>query len=140
LTLAVVQVMCEEALCNGLTVENVSDVLILADLHSAEQLKAQVRGEGGTYCFRCLCSELAIYVYSLVLFGANHFLRNFSTTFVFSVHVIYKYSVPEKCPVQYWYLLSVFRIRICIPNANPDPAADKISSKSQKKFISFRVI
>ena len=36
------QVMCEEALCNGLTVENVSDVLILADLHSAEQLKAQV--------------------------------------------------------------------------------------------------
>ena len=39
----IVQVMCEEALCNGLTVENVSDVLILADLHSAEQLKAQVR-------------------------------------------------------------------------------------------------
>ena len=35
--------MCEEALCNGLTVDNVSDVLILADLHSAEQLKAQVR-------------------------------------------------------------------------------------------------
>ena len=33
--------MCEEALCNGLTVENVSEVLILADLHSAEQLKAQ---------------------------------------------------------------------------------------------------
>ena len=35
--------MCEEALCNGLTVENVCDVLILADLHSAEQLKAQVK-------------------------------------------------------------------------------------------------
>ena len=33
--------MCEEALCNSLTVENVSEVLILADLHSAEQLKAQ---------------------------------------------------------------------------------------------------
>lgn len=31
--------MCEEALCSSLTVENVSDVLILADLHSAEQLK-----------------------------------------------------------------------------------------------------
>ena len=43
LTLGTVQVMCEEALCNGLTVENVCDVLILADLHSAEQLKAQVR-------------------------------------------------------------------------------------------------
>ena len=40
--LILVQVMCEEALCNGLTVENVSEVLILADLHSAEQLKAQV--------------------------------------------------------------------------------------------------
>ena len=35
-------VMCEEALYTGLTIDNVSDVLILADLHSAEQLKAQV--------------------------------------------------------------------------------------------------
>merc|ERR1712025_946739 len=35
------KVMCEEALCNSLTVENVSEVLILADLRSAEQLKAQ---------------------------------------------------------------------------------------------------
>ena len=35
------KVMCEEALCNSLTVENVSEVLILADLHSADQLKAQ---------------------------------------------------------------------------------------------------
>lgn len=32
--------MCEEALCTNLTVENVSDVFVLADLHSAEQLKA----------------------------------------------------------------------------------------------------
>ena len=40
--------MCEEALCNGLTVENVCDVLILADLHSAEQLKAQVKFIFGT--------------------------------------------------------------------------------------------
>jgi hypothetical protein len=36
------KVMCEEALCNGLTIDNVSEVLILADLHSADQLKAQV--------------------------------------------------------------------------------------------------
>ncbi|XP_071978340.1 speckle-type POZ protein-like [Engystomops pustulosus] len=35
------KVLCEEALCNSLSVENVADVLILADLHSAEQLKAQ---------------------------------------------------------------------------------------------------
>uniref|UniRef100_A0A3B3SF63 Speckle type BTB/POZ protein like n=1 Tax=Paramormyrops kingsleyae TaxID=1676925 RepID=A0A3B3SF63_9TELE len=35
------KVMCEEALCSSLSVENVADVLILADLHSAEQLKAQ---------------------------------------------------------------------------------------------------
>jgi len=34
------KVMCEEALCNSLTVENVSEILILADLHSADQLKA----------------------------------------------------------------------------------------------------
>ncbi|XP_040827455.1 speckle-type POZ protein-like isoform X3 [Ochotona curzoniae] len=35
------KVMCEEALCSNLTVENVADTLVLADLHSAEQLKAQ---------------------------------------------------------------------------------------------------
>ncbi|XP_024619881.1 speckle-type POZ protein-like isoform X5 [Neophocaena asiaeorientalis asiaeorientalis] len=35
------KVMCEEALCNNLSVENVADTLVLADLHSAEQLKAQ---------------------------------------------------------------------------------------------------
>ena len=35
------KVMCEEALSNSLCVENVSEVLILADRHSAEQLKAQ---------------------------------------------------------------------------------------------------
>jgi len=33
--------MCEESLCSGLSVENAADVLILADLHSADQLKAQ---------------------------------------------------------------------------------------------------
>ena len=43
--------MCEEALCNGLTVENVCDVLILADLHSAEQLKAQVLVTGDCSVF-----------------------------------------------------------------------------------------
>jgi len=32
--------MCEEALCNNLNAENAADTLILADLHSAEQLKA----------------------------------------------------------------------------------------------------
>lgn len=41
------KVMCEEALCNSLTVENVSEVLILADLHSAEQLKEQARTDEG---------------------------------------------------------------------------------------------
>ncbi|CAM9847680.1 speckle-type POZ protein-like [Petromyzon marinus] len=35
------KVMCEEALCLNLSVDNVADTLILADLHSAEQLKAQ---------------------------------------------------------------------------------------------------
>ncbi|XP_053453548.1 speckle-type POZ protein-like isoform X3 [Nycticebus coucang] len=35
------KVMCEEALCSNLSVENVADTLVLADLHSAEQLKAQ---------------------------------------------------------------------------------------------------
>jgi len=34
------KVMCEEALCTSLTVDNVCEVLVLADLHSAEQLKA----------------------------------------------------------------------------------------------------
>jgi speckle-type POZ protein len=33
--------MCEEALCMNLSVETAADTLILADLHSADQLKAQ---------------------------------------------------------------------------------------------------
>ena len=35
------KVMCEDALCSSLSVENAADVLILADLHSADQLKTQ---------------------------------------------------------------------------------------------------
>jgi len=31
--------MCEEALCSSLSVDTASDILILADLHSADQLK-----------------------------------------------------------------------------------------------------
>ncbi|XP_039267485.1 speckle-type POZ protein-like [Styela clava] len=33
------KVMCEESLCTNLSVENVADILILADLHNADQLK-----------------------------------------------------------------------------------------------------
>ena len=33
--------LCEEALCNNLDVDNAADTLILADLHSAAQLKNQ---------------------------------------------------------------------------------------------------
>ena len=33
------KVMCEEALCRNLSIENVCEVLVLADLHSADQLK-----------------------------------------------------------------------------------------------------
>uniref|UniRef100_A0A8C2KH68 Speckle type BTB/POZ protein n=1 Tax=Cyprinus carpio TaxID=7962 RepID=A0A8C2KH68_CYPCA len=35
------KVMCEDALCTSLSVENAAEILILADLHSADQLKTQ---------------------------------------------------------------------------------------------------
>lgn len=35
------KVMCEEALCVNLSVETAAETLILADLHSADQLKTQ---------------------------------------------------------------------------------------------------
>ena len=35
------KVMCEEDLCHSLSIESVSEVLVLADLHNAEQLKQQ---------------------------------------------------------------------------------------------------
>ncbi|KAM9472415.1 speckle-type POZ protein isoform 1-T2 [Salvelinus alpinus] len=35
------KVMCEDALCTSLSVENTAEILILADLHSADQLKTQ---------------------------------------------------------------------------------------------------
>ncbi|KAA0201806.1 hypothetical protein HAZT_HAZT011536 [Hyalella azteca] len=44
------KVMCEEALCTNLSTENVADVLILADLHSADQLKAQAIDFINTCC------------------------------------------------------------------------------------------
>ena len=34
------KVMCEEALCSNLVIDNVAEILVLADLHSADQLKA----------------------------------------------------------------------------------------------------
>ena len=36
-----VKVTCEDALCGNLSVENTAEILILADLHSADQLKTQ---------------------------------------------------------------------------------------------------
>lgn len=39
--LSSLQVMCEQALCLNLTHENACETLILADLHSADQLKQQ---------------------------------------------------------------------------------------------------
>jgi len=44
------KVMCEEALCSSLSTDNVADVLILADLHSADQLKAQAIDYINTCC------------------------------------------------------------------------------------------
>ncbi|KAG1682116.1 Protein roadkill [Nymphon striatum] len=35
------KVMCEEALCSNMTIDTAAEVLMLADLHSADQLKAQ---------------------------------------------------------------------------------------------------
>lgn len=35
------KVMCEDALCTSLSVDNAAEILILADLHSADQLKTQ---------------------------------------------------------------------------------------------------
>ncbi|MBZ3874357.1 ATP-binding cassette sub-family G member 2 [Sciurus carolinensis] len=35
------KVMCEDALCSNLSVENAAEILILADLHNADQLKTQ---------------------------------------------------------------------------------------------------
>jgi len=44
------KVMCEEALCANLSVKNVSEILVLADLHSAEQLKARAIDYISRYC------------------------------------------------------------------------------------------
>lgn len=48
------KVMCEEALCSSLAVDNVSEVLVLADLHSAEQLKTHAIDFINRYRYRHL--------------------------------------------------------------------------------------
>ncbi|KAG8232529.1 hypothetical protein J437_LFUL012159 [Ladona fulva] len=51
------KVMCEEALCTNLSIENAADILILADLHSADQLKAQAIDFINTTVCRSLADE-----------------------------------------------------------------------------------
>jgi len=67
--------MCEEALCSNLTVDNVCDVLILADMHSATQLKAQALDYINRY------QKLAVLLvkkfnYSILLFANSGEARN----------------------------------------------------------------
>lgn len=46
------KVMCEEALCSNLSIETAAEVLILADMHSANQLKAHAIDFINTYVFQ----------------------------------------------------------------------------------------
>jgi len=57
--------MCEEALCSSLTVDNVSEVLVLADLHSAEQLKAHAIDYINRY-HPAAISNVDFYLFSLL--------------------------------------------------------------------------
>ena len=62
------KVMCEEALCMNLSVENVSDVLALADLHCAEQLRTHAIDFINRFYFSLLCSlEIILLTYLLTL-------------------------------------------------------------------------
>ena len=45
--------MCEEALCGNLSIENVCEILVLADLHSAEQLKTHALDFVNRYVVYC---------------------------------------------------------------------------------------
>ena len=59
------KVMCEEALCTNLSTENSAEVLILADLHSADQLKAQAIDFINTYvCTLDLITQLLRNIWS----------------------------------------------------------------------------
>jgi speckle-type POZ protein len=52
------KVMCEEALCSNLSIETAAEVLILADMHSANQLKAHAIDFINTYVSSLACSSL----------------------------------------------------------------------------------
>lgn len=58
------KVMCEEALCSGLSVENAAEVLILADLHSADQLKAQAID----FINMCVTSHSPIFLFNFLVY------------------------------------------------------------------------
>ena len=45
--------MCEEALASNLNIDNVCDVLILADLHNAQQLKSVAIDFTNRYASSC---------------------------------------------------------------------------------------
>jgi len=61
--------MCEEALCSSLTVDNVSEVLVLADLHSAEQLKAHAIDYINRQCYFCYSQISSTVVTCMLIAG-----------------------------------------------------------------------
>lgn len=95
--------MCEEALCNSLSVENVADILILADLHSAEQLKAQaidfINRQACTRFFGFICflfSPLYSSTTYMHIYGACVYVLTRHATRVYKGMVHLLYRLPRK--------------------------------------------
>ena len=61
------KVMCEEALCTNLTIENVSEVLVLGDLHSAHQLRAHAIDFVNRSVTLINAAQLSFHIYNLKL-------------------------------------------------------------------------
>lgn len=82
--------MCEEALCSNLSVENVADILILADLHSAEQLKAQAIEFINRYVIDFLPLKRICILWSEISWKINIWIFSHATGAVFLGNLVVK--------------------------------------------------
>lgn len=111
------KVMCEEALCTNLSTENVADVLILADLHSADQLKAQAIDFINTWVL-CAASSTLLLLLIYITTPLLAILRFPEATSALNLRFLDVYNVLN-------YLTQI------------DPASSKLWTNMQKWITNF---
>ena len=98
------KVMCEEALCSELSVENAAETLILADMHNAQQLK-DITIDYINRCVPCVAACRSLKVASLLcrvlppahLMGVSFVLAHTAVTYSYPSPPLRSPPPPQLC-------------------------------------------